>query len=275
MRVIPILPSKLEDDIFKAITMFSKKIEWRNYGLDKLREQGAALLFHGLPGTGKTITARYICSKLRYTMHEMDFGDIGSDTPGELARNIRKLFSQASVHDVRGNPSFIFLDECDTLLVSRQRLGHRTIWMLEPINALLRAIGTYKGLIVLATNQQPDFLDPALERRLLGSFEFPRPDFETRRSLWESKWPKKLPLQLDEEHCDTLSCYPMTGAEIENAIINWASHCMKEEIDFNFADLRMHLDEKYPQMINRVEINLNAGTGFPLSDDAPLDRLAQ
>lgn len=198
-------------------------------------------------------------------MHEMDFGDIGSDTPGELARNIRKLFSQASVHDVRGNPSFIFLDECDTLLVSRQRLGHRTIWMLEPINALLRAIGTYQGIIVLATNQRPDFLDPALERRLLGSFEFPRPDFTTRYNLWQSKWPKKLPLQLNNNQFITLSHYPMTGAEIENAIINWASHCMKEEIEFNFHDLRVHLDEKHPPYVEDVSIENN---GAQILDDA-------
>lgn len=253
MIVKPILPQSLTNDIWKSIVMFSKKTDWKNYGLDKLREQGAALLFYGSPGTGKTITARHICSKLRYTMHEMDFGDIGSDTPGELARNIKKLFQQAAVHDIRGNPSFIFLDECDTLLVSRKSLGHRTIWMLEPINALLRAIGEYQGLIVLATNQRPDFLDPALDRRLLGSFEFPRPDYETRLQLWQAKWPRKLPLKLTEAQFIIIARHPLTGAEIEKAIINWAGETMRNDSKFEFSSLINHLTIVAPIGYTAVE----------------------
>lgn len=222
----PILPTDLERKILDSIVMFSRRAEWRALGLNQLREQGAALLFYGAPGTGKTVTAHWLCQHLRYTMHEMNFGDIGSDTPGQLARNIQKLFIQAAVHDIRGNPSFILLDECDTLLVSRERLGDRTIWMLEHINALLHVIGTYPGLVVLCTNQKPEFLDYALERRLLGQFEFPLPNFITRRRLWEQKWPKKLPLQLDDEQLDTVSTFILTGAKIEEVIIRFASEVL-------------------------------------------------
>jgi SpoVK/Ycf46/Vps4 family AAA+-type ATPase len=235
--VTPILDEKLSNDILNAVVMFTKKTEWKNLGMDKLREQGAALLFHGLPGTGKTITARHLAKVLKLQMHEMDFGMIGSDTPGELARNINKLFVQATVPDTHNNSSLVFLDECDTMLISRSRLGHNSMWMLEPINALLRSIGNYPGLVVLATNQQPDFLDFALERRLIGKFYFGKPTYLTRVKLWRSKYPRKLPLKLTEGDVEALARYSLTGAEIENLIILWVSQTLRDGVEFKMENL--------------------------------------
>lgn len=250
--ITPILDEILLDSIWNAIVMFSKKTEWKALGMDRLREQGAALLFYGKPGTGKTITAQYIARKLRHVLHEMDFADIGSDEPGELARNVKKLFTQAKVHDSRGNASLVFLDECDTMLVDRSRLGHNSLWMLEPINALLRAIGEYPGLVILATNQKPDFLDFALERRLLGSFEFGVPAQATRLRLWDSKWPSKLPVQPGKQDLAILSEYVMTGAEIEKAIIWWVSDVLLKESEFKIESLITILDNKFVMDVDTV-----------------------
>jgi SpoVK/Ycf46/Vps4 family AAA+-type ATPase len=243
----PILDETLMNNIENAVIMFSKKTAWKNLGMDKLREQGAALLFHGPPGTGKTITARWLAHKLRRKILEMDFSMIGSDTPGELGRNIKKLFNQAVQPDQHDNPSLVFMDECDTMLVARNKLGHSSLWMLEPINALLREIGTYPGLVVLATNQEPEFLDFALERRLIGKFYFGVPDRLTRVKLWHSKWPKKLPVSLQNGEADELAQYELTGAGIESQIIDWVSDTLRQDKEFSLDDLKRRLDEKFEE----------------------------
>jgi SpoVK/Ycf46/Vps4 family AAA+-type ATPase len=237
MTKTPILDEPLMNSIENATIMFSKKTAWKNLGMDKLREQGAAMLFHGPPGTGKTITARWLATKLRRKILEMDFSMIGSDTPGELARNIKKLFNQAIQPDAHDNPSLVFMDEADTMLVARNKLGHSSLWMMEPINAILREIGTYPGLVILATNQQPKFLDFALERRLIGKFYFGAPDHLTRVKLWKSKWPSKLPLKLNNGDAETLAQHSLTGSGIESAIIEWVSDCLRQDKEFKFEDL--------------------------------------
>ena len=208
--------------------------------MDRLRELGAAMLFYGLPGTGKTITAHKLAKTLGLQLHDLDFSQIGSHTPGELARNIKKIFVQHRVPDEHNNPSMVFIDECDTMLLSRAKLGHDHMWMLEPINALLREIGTYPGLVVLATNANPDFLDSALERRLIGKFFFDKPDFLTRVKLWRSKYPKKLPVKLENngiDWLDRLAHYPLTGAEIENLLVLWVSETLLKNGQFQVKEL--------------------------------------
>src|SRR5215468_9049134 len=89
----PILSEEMENKIEDAIQQYNKRAMWKQWGLDKVREQGAAILLHGPPGLGKTITAYYIGHKLHLKVTEISMADYGSHVPGELARNLRKVFS--------------------------------------------------------------------------------------------------------------------------------------------------------------------------------------
>lgn len=219
----PILDTHLATRIEQAIVMFTKRGRWKELGMNKLREQGSALLFYGPTGTGKTVTAKSIAKRLKLMLHPIDFSDIGSNIPGELARNIKKLFESASIADQQGHPSMVLLDECDTMLMARTRLGRENLWMLEPINQLLVEIRAFKGLVILCTNMEPTFLDPALDSRLLGKYHFELPSQIIRAKLWESKWPSKLPVRMNKTLNTCLSNYPLTGAQIENVLIDWVS----------------------------------------------------
>lgn len=224
----PILSDELELKIEDAIQAYMRKSLWKEWGLDKVREQGAAILLHGAPGTGKTITTYYIGKKLHLKVSEVSMADYGSHIPGELARNIRKIFSgELTLAKLeKRQPPIVFLDECDSMLISRKKLGPDMIWMLEPINSLLSEISKYPGLVVLATNLV-SVLDEALERRLIAKIRFDRPNKEIRWKIWKAKWPNKFPIQPTGEELEKLSEYDMTGAQIENAFILWAGRCMR------------------------------------------------
>lgn len=225
----PILSKNLEDKIDDAVQAFLHRGIWRDWGLDKIRDQGAAILFHGPAGTGKTITAYYLGKKLHLGVVEVSMADYGSHIPGELARNIKKIFNGELIvaTQEKRQPPIILLDECDAMLVSRQKLGSDMMWMLEPINALLVEIGKWPGLVVLATNLVP-MLDEALERRLIARVRFDRPDKEVRHRIWKSKWPEKFPCKPNNGEYWELAEFDLTGAQIENVFLLWSSKCIRE-----------------------------------------------
>src|SRR5271165_1857621 len=146
----PILSSDLDDKLGDAIQSFEHRGKWAAWGLDKIREQGVALLLHGPPGVGKTMTAYYIAKRLHLSMCEVSIADFGSQVPGQLARNIKQIFQGELIvaAQEKRQPAVIFLDECDAMLVNRKKLGHDMMWMLEPINMLLSQIGKYPGLVI-------------------------------------------------------------------------------------------------------------------------------
>lgn len=220
----PVLSQDVYNRIDDAITSFSNRGAWQRWGLDKLREQGVAILLHGEPGTGKTITAYWIAKRLHLALREVSMADFGSQVPGQNARNIMKIFytEQVAAQNDHKHCPVIFLDECDSMLIARNRLGPNMIWMLEPINMLLAQISKYPGLVILATNYV-ESLDEALERRLLAKIEFSRPSEQERLLMWKMKWPVKFPVIPDVEEFKELARFDLTGAQIENALLLWAA----------------------------------------------------
>lgn len=219
----PVLSDELETRISDVIQTFEHRGRWKEWGLDKVREQGVALLLYGPPGTGKTMTAYYIAKRLHLGIREVSVADYGSQIPGQLARNIKTIFNGEIIaaQQDKKHESVIFLDECDSMLVSRNHLGHDMMWMLEPITALLTWIAKYPGLVILATNRFHS-IDEALERRLLDKIEIDRPHFVERKRIWQIKWPAKFPTQPIDSEFDDLAVFPLSGAEIENEFLLWA-----------------------------------------------------
>lgn len=216
-----------------------------------MRKQGAAILLVGPSGTGKTTIAEYLSLKVRKRgLKQISFADFGSHVPGENARQIQKLFADAK----ENGEMTVFIDECEAVLWDRGRAGASAMWMLEVIDELLVQIGKYPGLCILATNK-PELLDSALMRRLIAIIHILRPEFPERVRLWQQKIPDTYPLKLSIAQFEKIATLQLTGADIENIIIDYSSECIrtskKPKFDTLFENAQLAAVELQTQAAER------------------------
>lgn len=235
---------ELEAQVLNAVAQYMKLAQWKSWGMNRIRKAGAAILLKGPPGTGKTTIAEYLALSIRKKgIRSLSFGDFGSHVPGENSRQIRAFFKAA-----KDNQNMtIFLDDCEAVLWDRSRAGGSAMWMLEIIDELLVQIGKYAGLCILATNKD-ELLDYALYRRLIAQIYVGRPDIPERFRLWKSKIPVEFPLKLSLDQLNEIATLQLSGAEIENSIIDYASHCLRlnEKPDWRrlYATAALNVEER-------------------------------
>lgn len=185
--------------------------EW---GLGEIIEYGKGMtfMFYGGPGTGKTYGATCIAKALGTELLILSASEIQSSEPGGANRAIQEAFKEAKKEN-----KIIFLDECDSLIASRNDLG---MVLASEVNTLLTEIEKFEGVAILATNRI-EHMDEALERRISLIVEFPKPDFVNRVKIWTKLLPKKMPLGKGIS-IETLAKEELTGGQIKNVVLQAA-----------------------------------------------------
>lgn len=173
---------------------------------------GVRGLFVGDSGTGKTLAASYLATRLGMPLYRVDISAIMNKYVGESEKNLNRLFNYASRYDV-----MLLLDEADALFGRRgdqDDPGARFGNMLT--NFLLTRIESYSGIVVLTSNSRAR-IDPAFIRRLEAIIEFPRPEFGERLGIWKSHLGERDP---GDEICRRLASYcELPGGAIRNAVL--------------------------------------------------------
>lgn len=219
----PILHPDVEEQVLDSVAQYKHADKWRAWGMDLVRDQGSCVLYAGPPGTGKTMTARWVAHKLKRGFKKLSAAEIGGGDPGSTEKNLIAFFADCK----KRNNATIFVDECDHLLMSRDKMeGAALTWQLGTEEAMMVELNTYKGLVILATNHAQN-LDPALAGRLLAVVNFKRPDFERRKLIWKQKIPDKFPFQPTESELAIIAKFNLNGRQIENVIVNVASHAIR------------------------------------------------
>lgn len=196
---------------------------FEEWGLGEVIEYGRGMtfLFYGPPGTGKTWAATCIAKVFGEKLLTIGVAEIQSSEPGAANRNIQNAFSAA-----KSEGKILFIDECDSLITSRQDLG---MILGGEVNTLLTEIEKCEGVVILATNRIEN-LDEALERRISLIVEFPEPNFDQRVEIWKRLLPSKLPIA-EEITPKKLAEYKLTGGQIKNVILQAARLALSSESD--------------------------------------------
>ncbi len=189
-----------------------KGLMYRRWGLRKVmkKTKGISLLFAGPPGTGKTMAAEAIASELSRPLHVVNYAQLENMWVGETEKNIEHVF-----HTALEAGAVLFFDEADAVFQRRGFMA--TPWMNRDVNVLLSQMENYPGVVILATNLAK-VMDKALDRRVDIAVEFPMPDVELRRKIFERLVPDEAPLAKGVDFDVLAKKYPLSGGSILNVV---------------------------------------------------------
>jgi len=208
--------------ILEQIIQFEKarNVLFSQWGFDEKLSygQGMAALFHGPPGTGKSITAEAIGFQLGKPLKVINTAEVLSKYVGESSKNIDAIFK-----DARANDSIIVFDEADGLFGARTAVSNSTDRYANiDVGLLLYNIERFPGLIILTTNLFKN-IDEAFLRRMKFILEFDIPDRELREQLWKKLSPAKMPLAEEVNFFKLAARYTISGGHIKNAVFKAAA----------------------------------------------------
>ena len=162
----------------------------KEFGLNTPR--GVLLL--GVPGCGKSLTAKAIANEWKFPLLRFDLGKVFGGIVGESERNIRDIFSELRACE---DGAVLLVDECESIFAKRTGDSNRAA--IGVANQLLQEMngandgGGEKRIILGATNC-PENIDEAYLRYKRFSLQFliGMPNAEARRKVIDIGL-KKLP----------------------------------------------------------------------------------
>lgn len=185
------------------------------FGARLNRGRGISVLFAGTSGTGKTMAAEVLANDLALDLYRIDLAGVVSKYIGETEKNLKRIFDTAEQ-----SGAILFFDEADALFGKRTEVkdSHDRYANIE-IDYLLQRMEAYRGLAILATNRKAD-LDRAFLRRLRFLIDFPFPDVQHRRLIWQKAFPPETPI--DGLDLDFLARLELPGGNIKNIALSAA-----------------------------------------------------
>jgi hypothetical protein len=180
------------------------------------RGNGVVGLLHGPSGTGKTLAADAIATRLRLPLLAVDLSLVVSKYIGETEKNLSQVFDAAE-----GFAALLFFDEADALFGKRTGVqdAHDRYANIE-VNYLLQRLEAFEGLALLSTNLLQG-MDEAFLRRFDQLVAFRRPGLVERRAIWQLHLPRDQ-LNDDVDPGELARLFDLSGGEIRNAALTAA-----------------------------------------------------
>ncbi len=215
------------------------------------------VLLYGAPGTGKTLLAKAVAGEAGVAFFSASASEFVEMFVGVGAARVRDLFDQAK----KNSPAIIFIDELDA--VGRRRFagiggGHDE--REQTLNQLLIELDGFEskqGIILMASTNRPDVLDPALVRP--GRFDrhvaVPAPDLKGREEILKVH-AKKVKLAPEVNlHTVAKGTPGFVGADLANVINEaaiLAARADKEAVDNADMDEAVERVIAGPQKKSRI-----------------------
>jgi hypothetical protein len=179
-------------------------------------------LFVGPSGTGKTLAAAWLATRLGIPLCRVDLSAVTSKYIGETEKNLSQLLSRAEQTEV-----VLLFDEADALFGKRTDIREANDRFANAqTNYLLQRMESYDGITVLTSNSRARF-DVAFTRRFDAIITFPSPTPQERRALWSTHLGEKHDVSV--AHLDLLAvAVDFSGGQIRNAVLGAAVAAAQE-----------------------------------------------
>lgn len=147
-------------------------------------EAPRTLLLYGPPGTGKTLLAKAASNTLQATFFEARTSTLLSKYFGESSKIVSMLFEKAR----KNQPSIIFMDEFDSIMISRDSgIQESTRRVVSQLLTEIEGFATKhdEKIILMAATNKPWDLDDAMISRFQRRLYVPLPDTDARKQIFE------------------------------------------------------------------------------------------
>jgi len=207
------------------------------------RRRGLTALFAGPSGTGKTMAAEVLAGELGLDLYTVDLATVVDKYVGETEKNLDRIFAEAE----RVNGVILF-DEADALFGKRSEVSdaHDRYANVE-VAYLLQRMELFDGIAILATNLRAN-LDEAFTRRLDSLVDFPEPEEEYRRQLWERTLGTAMPRAGDLDLSFLAESFQLAGGAIRNIVVAAAYAAAEHASPLSMAHLIRATQREYLKM---------------------------
>ena len=187
---------KVKEEIRKVLEyplLHEKILQEMEYQVPK------GFLFYGPPGCGKTLVGKAILTEVISKLSEQENSELqgrfihvkGPEILnmwlGESERKIREIFKKARDYKEKGQVPFIFIDEAESILGTRQawRGSNISNTVVPMFCAEMDGIQSLRDTVVILATNRPDLIDPAIVRpgRIDRKIKVRRPDREECKQI--------------------------------------------------------------------------------------------
>lgn len=234
-----ILPDNTREELQDLIKYLKNRDRlFEMEGVEARIRPSYVVIFAGMPGMGKTITAKTIGKSIGVPVYIVNLARVVSKYIGETEKNLEKIFDRFDKQNC-----ILFFDEADALFGKRTEVKDaKDRYANQEVAYLLQKIENFQGLVILATNVHDieNTFDKAFQRRIRRIILFPFPNENERLKIWEKALPASF--KYEEGLLPKLAAnYQLNGAGIANVI----SDALVEAVDQKTNILSLEILEPF------------------------------